>query len=123
MDSITPLISSEAAEVNPLTTFDECKITDATAIHVVQLMIPAMYLGHIQRVSYLAKRWESMSAYEKGRIPMRNILLAFYFGLASAGLYRRKKNRSTMANIVSSMTWLKKGKQTYTNTDTNSQHS
>jgi hypothetical protein len=112
MDSITPLINSDTTNAITPATTDKCGITDATAIHVVQLMIPAIYLGHLERVLFLEKRWESMSHYEKCRIPMRNFLRAFYFGLASSDSYRRKKNRWTMADIDSSVTWLQKGKWT-----------
>jgi hypothetical protein len=112
MDSIAPLISSETMNVITPATSDKCNITDATAIHVVQLLIPAMYLGHDERVSFLDKIWGSMSHYEKCRLPLRNFLRAFYVGVASARSYRRKKNKHKLAVVESSLALLKKGKWT-----------
>ena len=72
---------------------DECNITDATSIHINQLCMPAVYLGQYERVEFLAKKFEELQFDERNRMPIRNILLSFYYGLALTGLYRRKQNR------------------------------
>jgi hypothetical protein len=112
MDSVAPLVNSEATTAVTPATAAKYNITDASAIHIVQLLIPATYLGHDERVSFLDKVWGSMSHWEKIRLPLRNFLRAFYVGVAAARSYRRKTNKQKMAVVESSLALLTKGKWT-----------
>ena len=96
----------------------DCSITDATIIHLIQLLMPATYLvsinslvdnsvlrslvnrlfaslplyfkGQYERVEFLVKKWDKLDSDQKGRMPWRNVLISFYYALALAGMYRRK---------------------------------
>lgn len=99
---------SGSVEVTPLAS-DQSKIMDATAIHLVQLMMPAFYLGHLERVKFLRKKWESMDIDRKSRIPTRCVFVAFYDGLASIAIYRQKKKNNMLSTVENSISVLTKG--------------
>jgi hypothetical protein len=111
-DTITGLCDSRSSAAIPLASAEECKITDAMAIQLIQFMMPALYLGQHERVQFLAKKWNSLDSDQQARMPMRNILVSYYYGLASAGLYRRRKNRHLISPIDNSISVLAKGKCT-----------
>jgi hypothetical protein len=111
-DTITGLCDEGAATSTSPANADECKITDATSIHIIQLCFPAVYLGHYERVEFLMKKWDGLHMDEKDRMPWRTILINYYHGLAHAGLYRRKKsNRTRISSLQSCISVLDKGKQ------------
>eukprot|EP00804_Cyclotella_cryptica_P020612 CCRYP_003442-RB/>CCRYP_003442-RB protein AED:0.05 eAED:0.05 QI:255/1/1/1/1/1/3/704/1362 len=99
---------SGAVEVAPLAS-DQSKIMDATAIHLVQLLMPAFYLGRMERVKFLSKKWDCMDADRKSRIPTRCVLVAFYDGLASIAIYRQKKKNALLSRVEKSVSVLTKG--------------
>jgi hypothetical protein len=110
-DTITSLCDEGASPAISPANADECKITDATSVHIIQLCLPAVYLGQYERVQYLIKKWDGLQLDEKNRMPMRMILISYYNGLASAGLHRRKKSiRSSTTCLQRSIAVLEKGK-------------
>ena len=108
MDTVFLLVDSESSSVaiSP-SSEDECNITDATAIHIVQLIMPALYLGNIERVVFLANKFQTLDQ-EGTRMPMRVIQISFYHGLAIAGIYRRRKNKKLLAILEKAISVLKK---------------
>lgn len=93
-DTVTSFLdcSSESTTI-ALANADECNITDATSIHINQLCLLSLYLGQYERVEFLVKKFEKLEFDERNRMPIRNILVSFYYGLALTGLYRQKQNR------------------------------
>ena len=112
METISLLIDCESgSNLTAPAQSEECDITDATAIHTVQLIMPALYLGHFDRVVFLAKKFESLQDDEKKRSPIRAILVSFYYGLAAAGIYRRKKTSRLLPILQSAISTLLKSSQ------------
>jgi hypothetical protein len=110
-DTITGLCDSRASPAVSPANADECNITDATSVHIIQLCLPAVYLGQYERVQFLMKKWDSLQFDEKNRMPWRTILISYYNGLAFAGLHRRKKNvRARLSCLENSISVLSKGK-------------
>jgi hypothetical protein len=108
-DTITGLCDSRASPAVSPANADECNITDATSIHIIQLCLPAVYLGQYERVQFLMKKWDSLQFDEKNRMPWRTILISYYNGLAFAGLHRRKKNvRARLSCLENSISVLGK---------------
>lgn len=108
MDTVSLLIDSGSSDqISPVET-EECKITDATAIHIVQLIMPALYLGHYERVIFLAKKFESLQEDEKNKFPIRATLISFYHGLAVAGVYRRNQKSKPLLVLRNAISTLSK---------------
>ena len=111
MDTVFLLVDSKSSSVTiSPSSEDECNITDATAIHILQLMMPALYLGNLERVIFLAKKFQSLDE-EGTRMPMRVILISFYHGLAIAGIYRRRKNKKLLAILEKAISVLEKASE------------
>ena len=109
MDTVYLLVDNESSFVIiPPANSKEFNIPDATAVHIVQLIMPAFYLGCYERVIYLAKKFESLHEQDKARMPMRIILVSFYHGLAMAEAYRRKKGRNRLRILNLMISVLKK---------------
>lgn len=87
----------------------ETKFTDASAINITRLIMPAYYLGRIERVRFLAEKWEMMDEDVQKKIPIRAISIAFYHGLALVEMCRKRKIKSFLSKINSSVDMLVKG--------------
>lgn len=112
MDTIYLLVENDSSSVivSPASS-KECNITDATAVHIVQLIMPALYLGHFERAIFLAKKFEALEEHVKARVPMRVILLSFYHGLALVGAYRRKQSKKLMRNLEKTIAIVRKASE------------
>ena len=125
-DTVILLRDGESSSVamTPVSQCD-CPITDATAIHIIQLLMPATYYvsfnnvvdvlilkylvdcilfslyskGQYERVEFLVKKWDKLDSDQKNRMPWRNVLISFYHGLAMAGMYRRRKMKKYISYI------------------------
>jgi hypothetical protein len=111
-DTITPLCDSRSSAVFPIASAEECKITDAEGIQLIMFMMPACYLGQHERVPFFGKKWNSLDSDQQARMPMHTILASFYYGLASAGLYRQRKKIHLISTIDNSISVLVEGKCT-----------
>ena len=109
MVPITLLVEDGSTDVTPPPTLEQTSITDSNAIQIIQLIMPACYLGQAERAQFWAKKWHSLKDDEKGRVCMRNILLAFYDGLSCAMIYRRKPMNMLLLKIQKSIAVLTKG--------------
>ena len=90
---------------------EECNIPDATAVHIVQLIMPALYLGYFERVIFLGKKFESLHEHSKARMPMRIILVSFYYGLAMVESYRRRRSQKVLPIVEKAISVLKKASE------------
>ena len=137
MKTISPLIDDGQLDILPPENSEETGIPDATAIHIVQLLIPSVrynllvgiifmpvqqtqlnlfsilpntqcYLGHTERVLFLCQRWESLDMDETSKVVMRTILVAFYHGLACASSYLTTKSKALLSKLKESIKVLEK---------------
>ena len=88
---------------------DELKITDYMAIQICSLIMPAFFLGQLERVAFLAKKWDNLHADERERQPYRCIMVNFYYGLSCAIMHRKKESRKHMSTLKAAISYLAKG--------------
>ena len=88
---------------------DELKITDYMAIQICGLIMPAFFLGQLERVAFLAKKWDNLHADERERQPYRCIMVNFYSGLSCAEMHRKKKSRKHISTLKAVISYLAKG--------------
>lgn len=102
--------SKPGADAISLDESDELKITDYMAIQICNLIMPTFFLGQLERVAFLAKKWDNLHADERERTPMRSIMVNFYSGLSCAEMHRKKKSRKhNMSTLEASISYLAKG--------------
>lgn len=71
-------------------------------------MFSSLFLGHMERVNYMAKKWGTFDNQLKMKEPVRFIYTTFIIGLASACWYRKATYKQQLAdNVKKSLSILK----------------
>lgn len=104
------LLCDDSSTTNVTLISDESVLKEGPAVHLVRLIMPHCYLRHMERVTFFAKKWESMGVEVTDRCPFRKVAVAFYSGLARLALHRQRKFGKISKDISQCIKILSTGK-------------
>eukprot|EP00970_Alexandrium_tamarense_P019425 scaffold14018_cov200-Alexandrium_tamarense.AAC.1 len=102
-ETITMIIGDESTDSPANHTLSTAGISDYIKTLYLNRLMCSFILGHSERAEFYANKWQASNADEPDNQPIRGMFVWFYFGMASASLYRKKGRTKLMVNMTKAL--------------------